>query len=125
MGSLMAGWDNNPWNEEKVLTRSRTSLTKEEIEEYWRKRQQAMEEHLREASAQKSANESESTSGKPNIDISQTVVEEVELPMAMSPDWWMRSNWAFLNCPPEKVVVSKYSTYTAQYEVANKHKQAV
>ncbi|XP_024399069.1 uncharacterized protein [Physcomitrium patens] len=65
MGSLMAGWDNNPWNEEKVLTRSRTSLTKEKIEEYWRKRQQAMEEHLREASAQKSPNESGAISGLP------------------------------------------------------------
>jgi hypothetical protein len=32
--------------------RSKTSLTKEEIEEYWRKRQLAMEEHLKDAKAQ-------------------------------------------------------------------------
>jgi hypothetical protein len=121
MGSLMAGWDKNPWNDERVMTRSKTSLTKEEIEEFWRKRQLAMEEHMKEASAQGTANQSDAT---PTIDIPQSIVEDLELPVAMSPDWWTRSNSAFLNSPPTKDVMSKHSKYTAQYEVANKANQA-
>lgn len=41
-----------------VMNRSKTSLTKDEIEDFWRKRQSAMEEHLKEASAQNSAEQS-------------------------------------------------------------------
>lgn len=41
------------------MTRSKTSLTKEEIEEFWRKRQQATEEHLKDAKAQSSGRQSE------------------------------------------------------------------
>ncbi|KAG0575622.1 hypothetical protein M758_5G019900 [Ceratodon purpureus] len=123
MGSLMAGWDKNPWNEERVITRSKTSLTKEEIEEYWRKRQLSMEEHMKEASAQGVASQSETGAGTPTIDIPQIIAEELEIPVAMSPDWWTRSNSAFLNSPPEKDVLIKHSKYTAQYEVATKAKQ--
>jgi len=128
MGSLMAGWDKHPWNEEQVLMRSKTSLTKEEIEEYWRKRQLAMEEHLKDAKAQSGGggggSQSETRTGTPCIAIPQAIVEELELPPSMSPDWWTRSNWAFLNSPPEKDLMDRHSKYTAQYEVANKATQA-
>jgi uncharacterized protein with PIN domain len=60
----MAGWDANPWNAEKVMNRSKTSLTKEEIEAFWRARQLAMEEHLKEAAAQKIACQAETRYGK-------------------------------------------------------------
>jgi hypothetical protein len=36
-----------------VMNRSKSSLTKEEIEAFWRSRQKAMEEHLNDAAAQK------------------------------------------------------------------------
>lgn len=123
MGSLMAGWDKDPWNEQRVITRSKTSLTKEEIQDFWRKRQLDMEEHLKAAKAQTSDSQSETGTGTPNIDIPQVIIEELEqLPEAMSPDWWTRSNSAFLNSPPE--FLGKRSNYTAQYEVAKKATQA-
>lgn len=42
-----------------VMTRSKTSLTKEEIEEFWRKRKLAMEEHLKAANAQSNGGQTE------------------------------------------------------------------
>jgi peptide deformylase len=116
MGSLMVGWDKDPWSEQRELTRSRTSLTKEEIEDFWRKRQLDMEEHLKAAKAQ--------GVGTPSIDIPKAIIiEELdELPESMSPDWWTRSNSAFLNSPPENM--GKRSKYTAQYEVAKRATQA-
>jgi hypothetical protein len=125
MGSLMAGWDKDPWNAERVMTRSKTSLTKEEIEDFWRKRQLAMEEHLKAAKAQTSGSQSEKGVETRNIDIPKAIIEELEqLPEAMSPDWWTRSNSAFLNSPPEQNFMGKQSKYTAQYEVAKKATQA-
>ena len=41
------------------LKRSKTSLTKDEIEAYWRQKQRDMEIHLREASAQNALNNTE------------------------------------------------------------------
>jgi hypothetical protein len=124
MGSLMAGWDANPWNAEKVMNRSKTSLTKEEIEAFWRARQLAMEEHLNEAAAQKIACQDETNGGTPTIVIPNApmeIIEEVHVvPMAMSPDWWTRSNWAFLNEPPEKDMRNTRGKYTAQFDVAAK-----
>jgi len=123
MGSLMAGWDKDPWSEQRAITRSKTSLTKEEIQDFWRKRQLDMEEHLKAAKAQTSDSQSE-TGGKPGIDIPRVIIEELEqLPEAMSPDWWTRSNSAFLNSPPESL--GKRSKYTAQFEVAKKATQAI
>jgi len=124
MGSLMAGWNKKPSNDEQLMNRSKTSLMKEEIEEYWRKRQLAMEEHLTEASAQKNASQSETGSGTANIDIPKIIVEEMEMPVSMSPDWWTRSNNAFLNSPPEKDIMNKHSKYAAQFEVASRANQA-
>lgn len=120
MGSLMAGWNKKPWNEEELMNRSKSSLTKEDIEEFWRKRQSAMEEHLKEASEQRA----ETSAGAANIDIPRTAVEELEMPVSMSPDWWTRSNNAFLNSPPEKDIMSKHSKYAAQFEVAAKANQS-
>lgn len=58
--SLMREWNCDHHEEYcAVMTRSRTSLTKEEIEEFWRKRQLAMEEHLKAATAQASGSQSE------------------------------------------------------------------
>lgn len=84
-----------------------------------------MEEHLKAATAQTSDSQSEKSVGTPNINIPQAIIEELEqLPEAMSPDWWTRSNSAFLNSPPEQNFMDKRSKYTAQYEVAKKATQA-
>jgi hypothetical protein len=60
MGSLMAGWSSNPLDAEAAMNRSKSSLTNEEIEAFWRSREKAMEEHLKDAAAQKVADQAES-----------------------------------------------------------------
>jgi hypothetical protein len=49
------------------MNRSKTSLTKEEIEAFWRARQLAMEEHLKEAAAQKIACQAETVKSSINF----------------------------------------------------------
>ncbi|KAH8975305.1 hypothetical protein BDL97_01G149200 [Sphagnum fallax] len=122
MGSLMAGWSSNPLDAESAMNRSKSSLTNEEIEAFWRSREKAMEEHLKDAAAQKVADQAESSgTGSAPIPIQgeQVVVEESNLPIAASPDWWTRSNWAFLNEPPESHTDARHK-YTPQFDVATK-----
>ncbi|KAH9575703.1 hypothetical protein CY35_01G124400 [Sphagnum magellanicum] len=122
MGSLMAGWSSNPLDAEAAMNRSKSSLTNEEIEAFWRSREKAMEEHLKDAAAQKVADQAESSgTGSTPIPIQgeRVVVEESNLPIAASPDWWTRSNWAFLNDPPESHTDARHK-YTPQFDVATK-----
>jgi hypothetical protein len=91
------------------MKRSKSSLTKEEIEAYWRHKQQEMEALSEETNAQNantlpSISETKLTTtttvaldGTPT----QEVVIEWPQPTASSPDWWTRSNCAYLNAPPE------------------------
>ncbi|KAL6955830.1 hypothetical protein U1Q18_049833, partial [Sarracenia purpurea var. burkii] len=46
MGSLMAGWDSPVYDPRTVGSERNKSLTKEEIEAYWRSKKKAEEEHL-------------------------------------------------------------------------------
>lgn len=115
MGSLMAGWSSNPSDAQKVTDRSKSSLTNDDIEAYRRARQLAMEEHSKEAAAQ---NASESSDGTPAIAIPAQVFKEVQQPIASSPDWWTRSNWAFLNDPPDGDLLKNKSRYTPQFDMA-------
>ncbi|CAK9192826.1 unnamed protein product [Sphagnum jensenii] len=131
MGSLMAGWSSNPLDAESAMNRSKSSLTNEEIEAFWRSREKAMEEHLKDAAAQKLSTKDtfkqfytvgeQSGTGSAPIPIQgeQVVVEESNLPIAASPDWWTRSNWAFLNEPPESHTDARHK-YTPQFDVATK-----
>jgi hypothetical protein len=134
MGSLMAGWSSNPLTAESVMVRSKSSLTKEEIEAFWRSRQKAMEEHLKDAAAQKLADHQQAESSNSGTGLaaavpipiqtagSQVMVQELPKPssIAASPDWWTRSNWAFLNDPPESHMNYAPGKYTAQFDVATK-----
>ncbi|CAK9272153.1 unnamed protein product [Sphagnum jensenii] len=112
MGSLMSGWDSHPLDDQKVTKRSNSSLTKDEISAFWRSRQKAMEEHLKEAAAQKAlaatmtqqSGGGSSLSAALPIEVPKQSLEEVQQPTASSPDWWTRSNWAFLNFPPEMLL---------------------
>lgn len=38
-----------------------------------------------------------------------------------SRDWWTRSNWAFLNEPPQEEAPGKAHSYTPQFHVATGH----
>lgn len=130
MGSLMSGWDSHPLDDQKVTKRSNSSLTKDEISAFWRSRQRAMEEHLKEAAAQKAlaATVTQQSGGGSSLSVASAVAievprqasEEVQQPTASSPDWWTRSNWAFLNFPPEMLLKDSRDRYTPQFDVAAK-----
>ncbi|KAH8965079.1 hypothetical protein BDL97_04G100300 [Sphagnum fallax] len=127
MGSLMSGWDSHPLDDQKVTKRSNSSLTKDEISAFWRSRQKAMEEHLKEAAAQKALAATVTQSGGGSslsvalpIEVPKQALEEVQQPTASSPDWWTRSNWAFLNFPPEMLLKDSRDRYTPQFDVAAK-----
>jgi len=129
MGSLMAGWSTNPLDAQSVMNRSKSSLTKEEIEAFWRSRQKAVEEHLNDAAAQKATvadaaagSSASAVIGSLPIPIqaaAQVMVQELKTPIAASPDWWTRSDWAFLNDPPESHTDARHK-YTPQFDVASK-----
>jgi predicted metal-dependent hydrolase len=126
----MSGWDSHPLDDQKVTKRSNSSLTKDEISAFWRSRQRAMEEHLKEAAAQKAlaatvtqqsgGGSSLSTASAVSIEVPKQASEEVQQPTASSPDWWTRSNWAFLNFPPEMLLTDSRDKYTPQFDVAAK-----
>ncbi|KAH9565916.1 hypothetical protein CY35_04G103400 [Sphagnum magellanicum] len=130
MGSLMSGWDSHPLDNQKVTKRSNSSLTKDEISAFWRSRQRAMEEHLKEAAAQKAlaatvtqqsgGGSSLSAASAISIEVPKQASMEVQQPTASSPDWWTRSNWAFLNFPPEMLLKDSRDKYTPQFDVAAK-----
>lgn len=135
MGSLMPGWDALP-NSKKVMKRGKSSLTKEEIEAYWRHKQQAIEALSKENSAQ-NANTLPGTSETKLTTTTavtsdgtetQAVVIDWPQPTASSRDWWTRSNWAYLNAPPE---ISDYPgqqrhrPYVPQDGVATRYNRSV
>eukprot|EP00252_Welwitschia_mirabilis_P025258 TRINITY_DN7810_c0_g1_i1.p2 TRINITY_DN7810_c0_g1~~TRINITY_DN7810_c0_g1_i1.p2 ORF type:complete len:101 (+),score=21.57 TRINITY_DN7810_c0_g1_i1:139-441(+) len=60
MGSLMAGWSSSALSSSKLGKNK--SLTKEEIDAFWRSKRQAQEEHARAASAALSSSSSSSES---------------------------------------------------------------
>nr|GMC52269.1 Tat-binding like [Ipomoea batatas] len=68
MGSLMAGWGSRFSDPESVKLQRNRSLTKEEIDAYWRSKRQKEEEHLRDISGSlsptKMASDEEKTFGR-------------------------------------------------------------
>ncbi|CAM6042776.1 unnamed protein product [Sphagnum compactum] len=120
MGSLMAGWSTNPLDAQSVMNRSKSSLTKEEIEAFWRSRQKAMEEHLNDAAAQKATYRTVPVQA--NVKISgglKNSGEDEELWGGLKQITWTRSDWAFLNDPPESHTDARHK-YTPQFDVASK-----
>ncbi|OMO75102.1 hypothetical protein COLO4_26289 [Corchorus olitorius] len=134
MGSLMAGWDSPVESDPISVIRKRNrSLTKEEIEAYWKSKKQTEEEHLKaisSPSSDHSSNQLETlfeeqgmkytrSSSLPNtkqgfLDMdSETNLENI----IKKNGWWTRSNWAFLNEPP--VLERPTNSYKAQFHIAN------
>ncbi|KAE8723688.1 isoflavone reductase-like protein-like [Hibiscus syriacus] len=113
MGSLMAGWDStvSESDPESVIRERNRSLTKEEIEAYWKSQKGMEEEHLK-------GTFSPSDSCNPLSNTKQDVDAETNLENIMKKNgWWRRSNWAFLNEPP--VLDRHISSYKPQFHVAN------
>ncbi|CAI8599998.1 unnamed protein product [Vicia faba] len=119
MGSLMAGWDSN--SSSSSLERNR-SLTKEEIDAFWKSKKDTEEEHLKaisnlsktiqpgkyEETVPFALRMKETLGRDVNINLEQLITKN---------GWWTKSNWAFLNEPP--VMETASNKYASQFHVAN------
>ncbi|XP_016163211.1 uncharacterized protein LOC107605754 [Arachis ipaensis] len=126
MGSLMAGWD----SKSATLKRNR-SLTKDEIDAYWRTKKKIEEEHLRAISNLAQVVQTSTTS----IEVEKKLQRAITMPLGRGNEslnlnidsnleelikkngWWTKSSWAFLNEPP--VTESSSNKYVSQFHVAN------
>lgn len=138
MGSLMAGW-NSPVEDPKLvkLRRNSSSLTKEEIEAFWRSKKQTEEEHLREISAlsprtqmhvfEEAKQRFQRSGSLPLADTKeeeeggQEVVgmESAAESFIKKHGWWISSDWAFLNEPPVIAAEGPKYKYAAQFHIAD------
>ncbi|CAA7397743.1 unnamed protein product [Spirodela intermedia] len=125
MGSLMAGWDSPNLDPQAVKYERNRSLTKGEIEAFWRARKGTPEEeeHAAVAStyhvsqARTTILEEQKNTGKaaggtlrrssslPLTDrrgssASKKPAETIFGELKNTNGWWTRSNWSFLNDPP-------------------------
>lgn len=122
MGSLMAGWSTSPSRSADAMKRSSSSLTKEEVERFWRSKKLLVQEHLDEAHKDAAVS--------PRMRIARQMTEDMDaqqklneaegvslsLPDISSRAWWTKSKWAFLNDPP--TIEVKQTKYVAQFDVA-------
>jgi len=140
MGSLMAGWDSPVLGDDTKARRMRTrSLTKEEVEAFWRQQgkpvpegggggetvvdvaspfaspRQTMEKSPLGSSKQRSL--SPVARGHKHSDTGDDADAAGESP-GKSRDWWTRSNWAFLNEPPQEEKPGAAHSYKPQFHVA-------
>ncbi|KAG6553304.1 hypothetical protein Mapa_005038 [Marchantia paleacea] len=122
MGSLMAGWQTNRCDAQAALKRTTSSMTKTEVERFWRSKRNAIKRHLRFIEAQQDAEEldqrSSNSSGSYTDSTSPPSTPTASsLPNALSgrQAWWTKSNWAFLNEPP--ILENKKNRYTPQFDV--------
>ncbi|KAF7045351.1 hypothetical protein CFC21_054463 [Triticum aestivum] len=130
MGSLMAGWDSPVLGDgtKARVTRNR-SLTKEEVEAFWRQRGKPAPEdggdvtsplgspgRPMEKSPLGSSQRSRSPASSPVSGVHEETIGAADA--GKSRDWWTRSNWAFLNEPPQEERPGTAHTYTPQFHVA-------
>ncbi|CAN6286313.1 unnamed protein product [Urochloa humidicola] len=138
MGSLMAGWDSPVLGDDKkVHARRNRSLTKEEVEAFWKQRRRsedggeltsplaspATESPF--GSLEKAARSPRGRGGasSPRVRVDGFLSGDGDDGAAAdspskSRDWWTRSNWAFLNEPPLEEPSGKAQSYTPQFDVA-------
>ncbi|KAJ0085318.1 hypothetical protein Patl1_09162 [Pistacia atlantica] len=131
MGSLMAGWDSHMPDPELVRFKRNRSLTKEEIDAYWRQKKKTEEEHLKAISSpseknQRSCDEESEIKFQRSSSLPLTNAKDGSMNMDKETSldnfiknncWWTMSNWAFLNEPP--VLEGNSKTYAAQFHIAN------
>lgn len=134
----MAGWDSPTSDPKLVKVKRNQSLTKEEIEAYWRAKKKTEEEHLKAVSSLSESDSVEIQEISTNNESDEVKYQRsISLPMAntktgglMDVDeetsletfikkhgWWTRSTSAFLNEPP--VLEGSAKSYAAQFHVAN------
>ncbi|XP_020594889.1 uncharacterized protein LOC110034989 isoform X2 [Phalaenopsis equestris] len=130
MGSLMAGWSSAGKDFRSEKFQRNKSLTKEEIESYWKSKKMNDEEHLTVLSDVQTENQMNGGSAdkfqrsisfpiggerKMNYGDENILTDELK----KRDGWWTRSNWAFLNEPPVTAMEGPSYKYAAQYHVAN------
>lgn len=126
----MAGWHSPTIDPESAKLKRNRSLTKEEIDAYWRLKKKIEEDHLRaisglpQAIQDSKSEESENKLQKSTSMPSTRTKESVDVDAGTSLEqlikknvWWTKSNWAFLNEPP--VTEAASSKYASQFHVAN------
>ncbi|XP_060961624.1 uncharacterized protein LOC115700952 [Cannabis sativa] len=136
MGSLMSGWDspifasksgNNNYKRNK-------SLTKEEIEAYWRSKQKTVEEHLQHITSLSDTKQDQEISRIDDEEMNycgeryersrslaledrKESADETSIENLIKKNgWWTKSNWAFLNETPACEAAS--NTYVSQSHIA-------
>ncbi|GLJ17771.1 hypothetical protein SUGI_0310200 [Cryptomeria japonica] len=126
MGSLMAGWD-----AKRVFIQKNVSMTKEEVENYWRNKRVIEEEHLIAALKAAARIKTQNLTDEDYRRFEDSLAEEENTEKMKKKefhgeerigikDWWTKSNYAYLNQPPVKSVEEKpKSSYIAQFHIAN------
>ncbi|KAJ0257399.1 DNA polymerase epsilon catalytic subunit A [Hirschfeldia incana] len=104
MGSLMSGWD-SPTKDPNTVRRCK-SLTREEIDAFWKSKKKTEEEHVQAVSKLVTQEVAESQ-GK----------EDPYENQIKKSGWWRRSNLAFLNEPREEE--GRPNNYVPQFQVAH------
>eukprot|EP01018_Ginkgo_biloba_P029814 Gb_16039 [translate_table: standard] len=131
MGSLMAGWDSHIDAKQGLPTKN-ASLTKEEINSYWRTKRIIEEEHLLAAFKAAARIQAQRFTAEDYRRFEESLVEE-DKPEKLKKlsddeetrigikDWWTRSNHAYLNQPPVKSMAEEKpkNKYVAQFHIAN------
>ncbi|CAN6291261.1 unnamed protein product [Urochloa humidicola] len=144
MGSLMAGWDSPVLGDDKkVNARRNRSLTKEEVEAFWKQRRRSedggeltsplaslakespfggrLEKAARSPGRGGGAKAGGASSPKVRVDGFLPGGGDdgaaADSP-SKSRDWWTLSNWAFLNEPPQEEPSGRAQSYTPQFHVA-------
>ncbi|MBA0848762.1 hypothetical protein Goshw_006822, partial [Gossypium schwendimanii] len=138
MGSLLSGWDSpisdpssgslrKPLTTCLTLSMLNRSLTKEEIEAFWRSKRKTEEEHLNaihgspDSCNQQYGREYMRSSSMPIPNRNQGFIDmdtETSLEnIVKQSGWWTRSTWAFLNEPP--VLDRPTNNYQPQFHVAS------
>ncbi|KAG5109826.1 hypothetical protein JHK82_039049 [Glycine max] len=130
MGSLMAGWDSTHIDPQSATLKRNRSLTKDEIDAYWKSKKKIEEEHLRAIS-----NLSETIQASKSTEPEKKLQKSMTMPVTRARDylnmgidtslehlikkngWWTKSSWAFLNEPPVTEAVS--NKYKSQFHVTS------
>ncbi|RRT80561.1 hypothetical protein B296_00023559 [Ensete ventricosum] len=103
-----------------ALLKRNKSLTKEEIDSFWKLHRPTKEE---EEDFHASLSSPRTPQESDRLRLKKTVMGFPDTPdMEKAPkigDWWTRSNWAFLNEPPRDELSDSAHKYTAQFHVAH------
>ncbi|KAL6504704.1 hypothetical protein OROHE_023462 [Orobanche hederae] len=113
MGSLMGGWDSPVHDPNDVKYRRNKSLTKGEIEAFWKSKKQKEEEHLKDISLLSPRSKKilfEETGGGSEAGLEKIIQKN---------GWWVRSNSAFLNEPPVIASEGPPHRYASHFHVVH------